>query len=94
MAAASVNRRICAVNYGYSGYPMILQMRAMVGAGDLEHIRLVVAMFSHGHHADAHDLDNPRLCWRYDPAEVGISAQFADCGIHALHLAVFVTGRR
>jgi predicted dehydrogenase len=31
--------------------------------------------------------------WRYDPAQAGISGQFADCGIHALHMASFVTGQ-
>lgn len=86
--------KICAVNYCYSAYPMARQMRAMVARGDLGKIRLVVATFSHGHHADAADLDNPRVRWRYDPAQAGVSAQFADCGIHALHLASFVTGEQ
>ena len=31
--------------------------------------------------------------WRYDPAQAGVSAQFADCGIHALHMASFITGQ-
>jgi predicted dehydrogenase len=54
---------------------------------------LVKAEFAHGHHADAADADNPRVRWRYDPAQAGVSAQFADCGIHALHMASFVTGQ-
>jgi len=85
--------RICAVNYGYTGYPLVRHMRAMVARGDLGGIRLVVAEFAHGHHADAADADNPRVRWRYDPAQAGISAQFADCGIHALHMASFVIGQ-
>jgi predicted dehydrogenase len=52
-----------------------------------------VAEFAHGHHADAADADNPRVRWRYDPAQAGVSAQFADCGIHAMHMASFVTGQ-
>lgn len=84
---------ICAVNYGYTGYPLVRQMRAMVAAGELGRIRLVKAEFSHGHHADAADADNPRIRWRYDPAQIGPSAQFADCGIHALHMASFVIGQ-
>lgn len=92
----SVARRtgsICAVNYGYSGYPMVRHMRAMVARGDLGDVRLVKAEFAHGFHADAADADNPRVRWRYDPAQAGISAQFADCGIHALHMASFVSGQ-
>jgi len=85
--------QICAVNYGYSGYSLVRHMRAMVSRGDLGAVRLVKAEFAHGHHADAADADNPRVRWRYDPTQVGVSAQFADCGIHALHMACFVTGQ-
>ena len=86
--------RICAVNYGYTGYSLVRHMRAMVARGDLGAVRMVVAEFAHGHHADAADADNPRVRWRYDPAQAGISAQFADCGIHALHMASFVLGKQ
>jgi len=92
-AIAEKSGNICAVNYGYSGYSLVRHMRAMVARGDLGKIRLVVAEFAHGHHADAADADNPRVRWRYDPAQAGVSAQFADCGIHALHMASFVTGQ-
>jgi len=85
--------QICAVNYGYSGYPMVRQMRDMVEQGQLGKVRSFVAEFSHGFHADAADANNPRVRWRYDPKQAGVSAQFADCGIHALHLASFVLGQ-
>ncbi len=84
---------ICAVNYGYSGYSLVRHMRAMIARGDIGKVRLVNAEFAHGHHADATDADNPRVRWRYDPAQAGVSAQFADCGIHAMHMASFVTGQ-
>ncbi len=85
--------QICAVNYGYSGYALARQMRAMVAGGDLGKVRLVVAEFAHGFHADAADADNPRVRWRYDPAQAGVSAVLSDAGIHALHLACFATGQ-
>ncbi len=90
---AQATGKICAVNYGYTGYSLVRHMKAMVARGDLGQIRLVKAEFAHGHHADAADADNPRVRWRYDPAQAGVSAQFADCGIHALHMASFVTGQ-
>lgn len=90
---AEATGQICAVNYGYTGYSLVRHMRAMVARGDLGKIRLVKAEFAHGHHADAAGAENPRVRWRYDPAQAGISAQFADCGIHALHMASFVTGQ-
>ncbi|MGI9510230.1 MAG: Gfo/Idh/MocA family protein, partial [Geminicoccaceae bacterium] len=64
----------------------------MVARGDLGKLRVIVTEFAHGHHADAADADNPRVRWRYDPAQAGVSAQVADCGIHALHMASFVAG--
>ncbi len=89
---AARSGRICAVNYCYSAYPMVREMRAMVRRGDLGAIRLAVTNFSHGHHADAGEADNARVRWRYDPKLAGVSGQMADCGIHALHLASFITG--
>src|ERR1700675_2710058 len=91
--AAREHGRICAVNYGYSGYALVRHARAMGARGDLGKIRVVVAEFAHGHHADAADADNPRIRWRYDPKLAGVSSIVADCGIHALHLASFISGQ-
>lgn len=92
-ATARRSGATCAVNYGYTGYPLVRHMRAMVARGDLGKLRLAVVEFSHGFHADAADADNPRMRWRYDPAQAGMSGQFADCGIHALHMASYVSGQ-
>ncbi|MDC1231233.1 Gfo/Idh/MocA family oxidoreductase [Octadecabacter sp.] len=89
---AAKTGKICAVNYCYSAYPMVREMREMVRTGQVGKIRLIVTNFSHGHHGDATDADNPRVRWRYDPAMAGVSGQFADCGIHALHMASFIVG--
>ncbi|WP_299783608.1 Gfo/Idh/MocA family oxidoreductase [uncultured Roseobacter sp.] len=89
---AEASGKICAVNYCYSAYPMVREMRQMVKTGQIGKVRLVVANFSHGHHGDAGDADNPRVRWRYDPAMAGVSGQFADCGIHAMHMASFIAG--
>ena len=87
---ANKARKLCIVNYCYSAYPMVRQARAMVQNGELGKLRLIVTNFSHGHHGDANDADNPRVRWRYDPQMAGVSGQFADCGIHALHMASFI----
>ncbi|MEM7196912.1 MAG: Gfo/Idh/MocA family oxidoreductase [Pseudomonadota bacterium] len=81
---------VCAVNYGYSGYPMVRQMRAMVKAETLGQIRVVKAEFAGGFMADAEDAENPRVRWRFDPKQAGVSAITMDAGIHALHMACFV----
>ncbi|MEJ6387949.1 Gfo/Idh/MocA family protein [Gymnodinialimonas ulvae] len=90
---AEASGKICAVNYCYSAYPMVREMKHLVSNGHIGKIRLVVTNFSHGHHGDAGDADNPRVRWRYDPAMAGVSGQFADCGIHALHMASFISGQ-
>ena len=87
---AEKSGKICAVNFCYTGYPMVRQARAMVANGEIGKVRVVVTEFSHGHHGDATDADNPRVRWRYDPALAGVSGQFADCGIHALNMASFI----
>ena len=87
---AEATGKLCAVNYCYSAYPMVRQARAMVQNGEIGNVRLVVTNFSHGHHGDATDADNPRVRWRYDPNMAGVSGQFADCGIHAMHMASFI----
>jgi predicted dehydrogenase len=92
-AIADRSRVICAVNFGYSGYPMAIQTREMIRRGDLGRIRVVVAEFAHGAHANADERDNPRVRWRYDPAEAGVSSVVADLGIHALHMGEFMTGQ-
>ena len=89
---AAASGKICAVNYCYSAYPMVREMRQLVATGEIGKVRLVVTNFSHGHHGDATDADNPRVRWRYDPAMAGVSGQFADCGIHAMHMASFIVG--
>ena len=88
------SNRICAVNFGYTGYPLVRQMRAMVLNGELGNVRLVKAEFAAGFLANAAIDENPRVRWRFDPDQAGDSCVMADMGSHAMHLATFVTGRR
>ena len=93
-ATAASTGKVCAVNFGYSGYPMAIEARAMIAAGELGDIRVVMAEFAHGAHADANDAENPRVRWRYDPAQAGISSVVADIGVHVLQMAQFMTGQK
>ena len=91
---AEEKQRVNAVNFGYSGYPLVRQMRAAVEQGELGKVWVVFAEFAGGFFADAADADNPRVRWRFDPEKAGVSAVTADAGIHALHMACFVTGQK
>ena len=86
--------KICAVNYGYTGYPLVRQMRSMVLGGDLGGIRVVVAEFAGGFMADGADAENPRVKWRFSSKHSGMAAITVDCGIHALNMACFVTNKK
>jgi predicted dehydrogenase len=90
---AREKKSICAVNFGFSGYPMVRQARAMASAGELGRVRVVVMEFAHGFHARADDADNPRIRWRYDPKQAGQSAVLADAGIHAVHMGGYIIGQ-
>ena len=91
---AKKSSKVCAVNYGYTGYPMVRQMRSMIMAGELGEIRLVVAEFAGGFMADSADAENPRVKWRFNSKQSGMAAITVDCGIHALNMACFVTNKK
>ena len=93
-AVARRRDQICATNFGYSGYPMAIQAREMIRRGDLGEVRVVCIEFAHGFHAAGDDHDNPRVRWRYDPEQVGVSSVVADAGVHGLHMAQYLTGQK
>ena len=91
---AAKSNRVCAVNYGYTGYPLVRQMRSMIMGEELGQIRLVVAEFAGGFMADSADAENPRVKWRFSSKHSGMAAITVDCGIHALNMACFVTDKK
>ncbi|MDX7951543.1 Gfo/Idh/MocA family oxidoreductase [Lichenihabitans sp. Uapishka_5] len=84
---AEARGRVVGVTYGYAGYPMIEQARAMVARGDLGAIRLVNLQFAHGFHNTAVELDSPSTRWRVDPRFAGPSYVLGDIGTHPLYLS-------
>ena len=80
-------RKIVGVTYGYAGYPMIEQARAMVAGGDLGEIRIVNMQFAHGFHSSAVEQGNAAVSWRVDPRVSGPSYVLGDLGTHPLYIA-------
>jgi predicted dehydrogenase len=85
---------IIAVMYGYAGFPMLHQARAMVNKGDLGDIRLIQVQFPHGYHAEEVELNDPGLKWRVTEEKSGPTYVLGDTGAHCLYLAEFVTGKK
>ena len=81
---------LCASMYGYSGYPMVRQARAMVESGELGEIRVIQTEFAHGNCATAVEEHSEGAAWRNDPETAGETFVLGDVGAHALHLATFI----
>ncbi|MBX3364816.1 MAG: Gfo/Idh/MocA family oxidoreductase [Phycisphaeraceae bacterium] len=81
------------VTYNYSGYPLVKQMREMVGAGELGTIRKVVVEYNQGWLAGKLEgTGQKQAAWRTDPAQSGAGGAIGDIGSHAENLATYVTG--
>ncbi len=81
-----------ALTYTYSGYPLVREARARIAAGALGPVRKVVVEYPQGWLAGA--AEGKQAAWRVDPARAGAGGCIGDIGVHAFHLAEFVTGLR
>ncbi|WP_370307453.1 Gfo/Idh/MocA family protein [Sphingobium abikonense] len=79
-----------ALTYTYSGYPLVREARARVAAGAIGAVRKVVVEYPQGWLAAGSQ--GKQAEWRVDPARSGLGGCIGDIGVHAFHLAEFVTG--
>ncbi len=90
---AAKQKRILAVTYNYSGYPMIRQAQAMVANGELGDIRVVQVEYAQDWLTEALETSGQKqAAWRTDPAQSGAGGCVGDIGTHAYQLACFVSG--
>jgi predicted dehydrogenase len=88
-------RRLLAVTYTYSGYPMVKQARALVAAGRIGKVRKVYVEYPQGWLAtDLERSGQKQADWRTDPKKSGAGGAIGDIGTHAAHLAEYVSGLR
>ncbi|MDG5497216.1 Gfo/Idh/MocA family oxidoreductase [Niveispirillum sp. BGYR6] len=78
------------VTYTYAGYPLVREAKARIAAGALGTIRKLVVEYPQGWLAG--EAVGKQAAWRVDPASAGIGGCIADIGVHAFHLAEFVSG--
>jgi predicted dehydrogenase len=79
---------IFALTHNYTGYPMVKQARELVRQGKIGKIRKIVAEYPQGWMSKASGMN----LWRLDPKVAGISSAVGDIGVHAWHLARYITG--
>ncbi|HZU62814.1 MAG TPA: Gfo/Idh/MocA family oxidoreductase [Novosphingobium sp.] len=78
------------LTYTYSGYPLVREARARIAAGALGEIRKVVVEYPQGWLAKPSE--GKQAAWRADPSRSGPGGCVADIGVHAFHLAEFISG--
>ena len=80
------------LTYTYSGYPLVREARARVAAGALGSVRKIVVEYPQGWLSQKIEGDSKQAEWRTDPKRSGLGGCLGDIGIHAMHLAEFVSG--
>lgn len=92
-ALAQSRKRLFAVTYNYSGYPMVRHARRMVREGALGTIRLVQVEYVQDWLTEPlESTGQKQAAWRTDPKRSGAGGCVGDIGTHAYQLAGFVTG--
>jgi predicted dehydrogenase len=76
------------LTHNYTGFPMVKQARELVRHGVLGEIKKIVAEYPQGWLAGATGIS----MWRLDPKVAGISSAVGDIGLHAWHLARYISG--
>lgn len=88
--AEEKNLIVC-VTYGFSGFPMLKQMRAMVQNGDLGKINMVELRYTHGFGCDAEaDVKAEGQKWRVDPSKVGRAFVLGDLSTHTFYMSQLI----
>jgi predicted dehydrogenase len=87
------NKRLFAVTYNYSGYPMIRQARELASGGALGSLRVVQVEYPQDWLTTAAENTGLKQAeWRTDPERAGSGGCIGDIGSHAYHLACYVSG--
>jgi predicted dehydrogenase len=83
------------LTHPYGSYPLIVEAAERVRAGQLGTVRKVLVEYTQGWLAEPIERRGQKQAiWRLDPKRVGLSSCMGDIGVHAFHLAEFVTNLR
>lgn len=86
-------RKLLAVTYNYTGYPMVRHARQMVAEGALGALRVVQVEYPQDWLTEKIEATGQKQAtWRADPKQSGVGGSLGDVGTHAYNLACFVSG--
>ncbi len=81
------------LTHTYTGYPLVIEARRRVAAGELGAIRRVAVNYLQDWLSRPEDTGGSKqAAWRSDPKRSGESGAFGDIGTHAFNLVEFITG--
>jgi len=90
-ALAAEKGLIVGVTYGFSGHPLLMQMRAMIANGEIGDVRMVELQYTHGFSAnDSADKFSEAQKWRVDPKIAGPSFVLGDISTHTFYISQLV----
>jgi predicted dehydrogenase len=81
------------LTHTYAGYALVREARAICASGALGKIRKIAVEYLQGWLANPIEATGQKQAsWRSDPAQSGLGGCIGDIGVHAFHLAEYVTG--
>ena len=81
------------LTHTYTGYPMIRQMKSMIGQGKIGRVQKVDAQYYQGWiNQSIHQEEERKKVWRLNPKMSGLSCCMGDIGVHAFNLIEYTTG--
>lgn len=90
-ALAAQKGLIVGVTYGFSGHPLLMQMRAMIAKGEIGEVRMVELQYTHGFStSDSADKFSDAQKWRVDPKIAGPSFVLGDISTHTFYISQLV----
>ncbi len=81
------------LTHTYAGYAMVRDARAICAVGQLGKLRKIAVEYLQGWLTKPIETTGQKqAAWRSDPAQSGLGGCIGDIGVHAFHLAEYVTG--
>ena len=85
--------KIFALTHNYTGYPMVRQMRQMIGLGEIGAVRVIQVEYPQDWlSTKLEESGQKQASWRTDPTRSGAGGCIGDIGTHAYNLAAFTSG--
>ena len=79
------------MTYGFSGFELLLQMRAMIERGDIGKVNMIDLRYAHGFGCDpTADVKAEGQKWRVDPKKVGRAFVLGDLSTHTYYMSQLI----